>query len=238
MRTELASELGTFPEGWSAAAELLPAEGYLAGDCYDVSLVSSHVLGVIVLDIAGHGAAQAVTALKCREVLRSGLRVAASPGHALGLLAERLGTMESSFLTAFVALIDTRTGECRYANAGHPPALLASHDTVVVELGPTGPLIGAFASQWRTETADIGPGAKLCVYTDGLTEARDGESQFYGSERLASMVVTLPCEVAEPVIKACFEDLESFRPDRLADDVTMVLVCRACEQDETELALP
>ncbi len=231
LRSELASELGSFPEGWTAAAELVPAEGYLAGDCYDVSLVSPHVLGVIVLDIAGHGAAQAITALKCREILRAALRVAASPSRALDVLAERLGDLQSNFLTAFVALIDTRTGSCRYSNAGHPPALLATKNEVVQELSPTGPLIGPFHSTWRTETAEIEPGGKLCVYTDGLTEARDAAKIFYGMERLASLIITLPCEVAEPVVKACFEDLRAFSQEQLHDDVTMVLICRECEKN-------
>ena len=226
---ELASKLGAFPPGWTAAADLLPAEGWVAGDCYDVTLVSPHVLGIIVIDIAGHGAPQAIMALRCKEILRAALRMNLEPGAALGLLAEQVGDLHPSFVTAFVALVDTTTGACRYANAGHPPALLAGHDNVVHSLSPTGPLLGVFDASWSTAVATVGAGAKLAVYTDGLTEARDHAEEFYGMERLASLVVTLPCEVAESVIKACFDDLRVFRPSRLSDDVTMVLVCRECE---------
>ena len=230
LRSELAKELGTFPDGWSAAADLLPAEGYVAGDCYDVTLVSPHQLGVVVIDIAGHGAAQAVAALKSKEILRAALRVAMAPGDALSLLSEQMGDMDGSFLTAFVGLIDTRTGLCRYANAGHPAPLLAYDDDVVDELPPTGPLLGPFAAAWKTAEVMIGPGGKLAVYTDGLSEARDGARQFYGMERLARRVAQLPCERAEAVLEACFRDLRDFSPERLDDDVTMVLVCRDCEE--------
>lgn len=229
LRSELANELGSFPPGWTAAANVLPAVGWVAGDCYDVTLVSPHLLGIIVIDISGHGAPQAVMALRCKEILRAALRMHLEPGDALGLLSEQVGDLFPSFVTAFVALVDTRTGTCRYANAGHPPALLADHDNTVHELDPTGPLLGVFSSSWTTATTQMGPGAKLAVYTDGLTEARDDAEVFYGTERFAQLVVTLPCEVAESVIKTCFDDLHVFRPTRLTDDVTMVLVCRECE---------
>ena len=229
LRSELANELGSFPPGWTAAANLLPAVGFVAGDCYDVTLVSPHALGVIVIDIAGHGAPQAIMALRCKEILRAALRMRMEPGEALGLLSEQVGDLYPSFVTAFVALVDTSTGTCRYANAGHPPALLADHDNTVHKLDPTGPLLGVFSSSWTTAATKMGPGAKLAVYTDGLTEARDDADAFYGMERFAELVVTLPCEVAERVIETCFDDLHVFRPSRLTDDVTVVLVCRECE---------
>ncbi len=230
LQSELASELGQFPDGWTAAAELLPAEGWVAGDCYDVTLISPHVMGIIVLDIAGHGAHQAILALRCKEILRATLRAKAEPGDALKILAEQVKDLHPSFLTAFVALLDTRTGVCRYANAGHPPALVATHTNLVTELEPTGPLLGVFASQWLTHEAHIEPGGKLAIYTDGLSEARNHIDEFYGMERLANIVITLPCAQAEHVIEACFADLQNFAPARLHDDVTMVLICRSCSE--------
>jgi serine phosphatase RsbU (regulator of sigma subunit)/CHASE3 domain sensor protein len=228
LRNELATELGTFPAGWTAAASLLPAEGLVAGDCYDVTLVSPHQMGIIVVDIAGHGATQAIIALRCKEILRAALRMGLEPGRALGLLSEQVGDLFPSFVTAFVAVVNTITGDCHYANAGHPPALLADHDRLVNELGPTGPLLGVFDASWTTAGVVVGHGGKLAVYTDGLTEARDTGAGFYGTERLAKHIVTLPCEVAESVITSCLDDLQTFRPARLDDDVTMVLVCREC----------
>ena len=228
LQNELANELGQFPDGWTAAAELLPAEGWVAGDCYDVTLVSPHLMGIIVLDIAGHGAHQAILALKCKEILRAALRTNVEPGEALRVVSDQVGDMHPSFLTAFVALLDTRTGVCRYANAGHPPGLLATNNNVVTELEPTGPLLGVFAAHWRTEETIIESGGKLAIYTDGLSEARNHTEEFYGMERLANIVITLPCAQAEHVIEACFADLQDFTPARLHDDVTMVLICRAC----------
>ena len=55
VRSELTSDLGDYPAGWTMAAGLHAAEGIVAGDCYDVGLVSPTTIGIVVLDIAGHG---------------------------------------------------------------------------------------------------------------------------------------------------------------------------------------
>jgi serine phosphatase RsbU (regulator of sigma subunit)/CHASE3 domain sensor protein len=231
VRNELAADVGELPAGWTGAASMLPAEGILAGDCYDVTLLSPSLLATVVIDIAGHGGGPAVAALRCKEILRTALRARMRPGQALSHLAGQVGDLEESFLTAFVATINTVTGECHYANAGHPPALL-QNGGVLEELMPTGPLIGPFAGAWETEKRVIDLGGQLAIYTDGLTEARNTERAFYGMERLTERVMSVPCVDAQHVIDVCFDDLRAFRSERLVDDVTMVIVCRDCPVSE------
>ncbi len=234
VRNELAADVGEMPPGWTGAASMLPAEGIVAGDCYDVTLLSPTVLAAVVIDIAGHGGGPAVAALRCKEILRAALRARMSPGRAIAHLAGQVGDLNESFLTAFVATINTVNGECHYASAGHPPALLQT-DGVLEELMPTGPLIGPFPGDWTTETRSIGPGGQLAMYTDGLTEARNATRAFYGMERLTAKVMSVPCVDAQHVIDACFADLKAFRSERLVDDVTMVIVCRDCPDPDGEV---
>ena len=70
-------------------------------------------------------------------------------------------------------------------------------------------------------------GARLVVYTDGLTEARNDAREFYGVERLARLVTERTDAAAESLVKVCLDDLHAFRPLRPIDDVTLVLVCRS-----------
>jgi serine phosphatase RsbU (regulator of sigma subunit)/CHASE3 domain sensor protein len=227
VRNELAADVGELPTGWTGAASMLPAEGIVAGDCYDVTLLSPTIVATVVIDIAGHGGGPAVAALRCKEIVRAALRARMRPGQALAHLAGQVGDLEESFLTAFIATINTVSGECFYANAGHPPALF-QHEGVIEELIPTGPLLGPFPGEWRTERRVIGVGGQLAIYTDGLIEARDSGRAFYGMERLAEIVMSVPCVDAQHVIDACFADLKTFRTERLVDDVTMVIICRNC----------
>jgi sigma-B regulation protein RsbU (phosphoserine phosphatase) len=96
----------------------------------------------------------------------------------------------------------------------------------MVELLPTGPLVGLIGSGWRTDTSRIGPGDTLCVYTDGLIEVRNDANEFFGPERLAVLVQGSRCDEAPLVVKRCLDEVQVFAPVGLRDDATIVVVCR------------
>ena len=121
VRSALTSDLGDYPTGWTMAAGLRPAEGVVAGDCYDVALISPTTIGVIVLDIAGHGAQSAVAALKCKELLKAALRSGLDPGPAVSWLSEQEHGLGELFLTAFLAVIDTDSGRGTLRERRAPP---------------------------------------------------------------------------------------------------------------------
>jgi sigma-B regulation protein RsbU (phosphoserine phosphatase) len=225
MRSELTRDLGDYPAGWTVAAGLRPAEGVVAGDCYDVGLLSDRTIGLVVLDIAGHGALTAVSALRCKDLLKAGLRSGMAPGQAFGWLLAQDHGLAGTFLTGFVAVIDVESGLVRYASAGHPEALLREGQ-LVTALPPTGPIVGPVATEWRTEQVTVPVGGVLVVYTDGLIEARDDARQFYGFDRLRDVVRDLECREAQPFVARVLGDLDSFQPFRVADDVTLVVACR------------
>ena len=231
VRSELTSDLGDYPPGWTMAAGLRAAEGLVAGDCYDVALVSPTTIGIVVLDIAGHGAQSAIAALKCKELLKAALRSGLEPGASVGWLNEQEHGLGDLFLTAFVAVIDTDSGRGTFANAGHPHALVAGGG-LLERLGPTGPIVGPIVGGWESGSMVINPGGKLIIYTDGLTEARDEGRDFYGEERLERLLATLDCPDAQPVIDEILADLDLFHPGRLSDDVTLVVACRTAPAPE------
>ena len=235
VNASLAAQLGDYPDGWTVAAALRPAEGLAAGDCYDVSLVGPHHIGLVVLDIAGHGAESAITALRCKELLKAALRSGIAPGDALAWLSRQdHGIDHGSFLTAVVADIDTRTGGCRYANAGHPPPPVVGGAPRSWE--PTGPLFGPFPAGWDTATDLLLAGEKLIVYTDGLTEARDRERRFYGEQRVVDVLADTACTDAQAVVKVLLDDLDVFNTERAHDDVTLIVVCRTDEERDPTTA--
>jgi hypothetical protein len=225
MRSEMARDVGDYPEGWSVAAGLRPAEGLVAGDCYDIGLLSTTTIGLVVLDIAGHGALSAVAALRCKDLLKAGLRSGMAPGQAFGWLMAQDHGLGGTFLTGFVAVIDAASGVTRYASAGHPEALVRDGDDVSL-LPPTGPIVGPVPTEWRTEQVVVPPGGALVVYTDGLIEARNDRREFYGLQRLRELVAAVECPDAQPFITAVLRDLDTFQPARVADDVTLVIACR------------
>jgi serine phosphatase RsbU (regulator of sigma subunit) len=226
LRSELATRVEELPAGWTVAAQLQPAEGVVAGDCYDVINLPPSGLGLVVVDISGHGAVSGILALRCKELLRAGLRDGFEPDEAVLWAAEQLDDLgEETFLTAFVAVVDLKTGDVTYANAGHPPGLLCS-PSHAVELEHTGPIVGPFIGPWQNATAGLDPGDMLAVYTDGLIEVRDAAGDEFGLQRLTDLVCGAAPDDAEAIVKRCVDDVTSFAPGRLRDDVTIALLCR------------
>jgi sigma-B regulation protein RsbU (phosphoserine phosphatase) len=227
LRSQLEPDVSMLPQGWTVAATLRAAEGVVAGDCYDLFVMRDGWLALVVVDIAGHGATEGILALRAKEVLRTALTSGQTPGEALETTAAQLGDMGSEvFLTAFVAVIDTGDGRMRYANAGHPPALIMTGDAAV-ELGPTGPLVGLLTPGWGTAEAVIGPGHNLCAYTDGVIETRNVDNEFFGPERLLELLEGARCDEAPAVVKRCIDEVELFSPGGLRDDATIVVLCRS-----------
>ncbi len=228
LRSQLESEIGDLPNGWSVAAELRPAEGLVAGDCYDVIRASATSLHVVLVDISGHGAVSGVLALRCKELLRAALRNGLDPGPAIDFAADQLDDLgDETFLTAFVASIDLDSGAIAYANAGHPPGLHCARSGAITELGPTGPLVGPVpAARWRTATTVLGASETLALYTDGIIESHASDRQEFGTDRLIELVRAGSCDQADAIARQCIDDVEAFQDGRVADDLTVVLICR------------
>jgi CHASE3 domain sensor protein len=236
VRSELADELGDPPPGWSVGSALVPADGVVAGDCFDMGLLDQHHLYVVMVDVTGHGPGAALDALKSKSQLRAALRSRVSPGGALNWLSrENRKDARADLLTAVVAVVDIDTGLCQYANAGHPAPYLTD-GTEAIPLRQTGPLLGAFDSTWRTETVTIGPGCTLLLYTDGVTEALGDHRQRFGPDRFVD--VLRHADVSDPkrLVADVLAGVASFRVGSRTDDLTLVALHRSVDRAGSDLA--
>lgn len=226
--TQVAHALGgstDLPAGWTSSARLVPAEGQLAGDCYGVEPLSATRFGIALVDIAGHGADVAVTALRAKEFLLASMR-RASPGVAIAALADGLNLDHGLFLTCVAVQIDTADGSCLYAGAGHPPPVLVSADGVVRRLDPTGPLVGPFESSWSTERVPIDHGATLVCFSDGLTEGRLPDGELYGEDRLVDVIRAHRELEPEALIEVIFGEQAEHGVAVGRDDMTLTVIHR------------
>ena len=230
VRSELADEIGDPPPGWSVGSALLPADGVVAGDCFDMGLLDQHHVYVVMVDVTGHGAGAALDALKSKSHLRAALRSRVSPGGALDRLSrENQKDERADLLTAVVAVVDVDTGLCQYANAGHPAPYL-TNGAASIELHQTGPLLGAFDASWRTETVTIDPGWTLLLHTDGVTEALGEDRQRFGEARLVELLRHADVGDPKELVGEVLADVADFRVGSRTDDVTLVALHRAADR--------
>ncbi len=235
VRSELADEIGDPPPGWSVGSALLPADGVVAGDCFDMGLLDQHHVYVVMVDVTGHGAGAALDALKSKSHLRAALRSRVSPGGALDRLSrENQKDERADLLTAVVAIVDVDTGLCQYANAGHPAPYL-TNGPETIELRQTGPLLGAFDSSWRTETVTIAPGWTLLLHTDGVTEALGDDRQRFGEARFAELLRDADLDDPKELVSEVLAGISAFRVGARTDDVTLVALHRSAERLRSDL---
>lgn len=220
----LAPVRAELPTTVEVAACLLPAEGQLAGDWYDLIPLERGKVALVVVDVSGHGAEAGVLALRAKQLLLASLRDGRSPGGTLDWVAANLGETGEMFFTAAVVEVNPGLKRCRYANAGHPPLLIATPDGVA-ELAPTGPLLGPLSRGWATEERPLERGAVLVAYTDGLVEARDDHGVEFGTERLISIVSARRTAGPRPIAEACVDAVRASTGGRLDDDLTIVALC-------------
>ncbi|TMK78443.1 MAG: GAF domain-containing protein [Actinobacteria bacterium] len=181
----------------------------VGGDVYDFLPLPDGRLAVVLGDVSGHGIAASADMALAKFTFRSLVRQYPDPGELLAQVNEvALGELSSgSFVTMLCVTVDPASGEVRAASAGHPASRLLAPDGSVSALAPRGLALGVEEGQRYEELqATLAPGSALCLYTDGLVEARrDGD--LYGDERLDASLSSgrelSASELAEHVVAEC-----------------------------------
>jgi phosphoserine phosphatase RsbU/P len=199
----------------------------VGGDYYDFLDLGSRRLGLVVADIAGKGIGAALLMANLQAALRSQCATAGKqPERFLRSVNQLLyeNTAGGDYATLFFAEYDDRTRKLRYSNCGHPPALLLRGDDTVERLGSTCTVVGLF-DKWdcAMEERELAPGDAVLLYTDGVTEALNGEGEEFGEERLLEAARQHP-ELAPPELLAAVADqARRFSPHEQADDITLIV---------------
>jgi len=177
----------------------------VGGDWYDAFEVAGEKLIVTVGDVMGSGVDAAVTMNAVRQSIRGAAEVTFDPVTILNAAGRALVKNGADrIVTAFVGVLDLKSGTMTYASAGHPPACVRSNDGSIAMLTSTGVPLGIAIDEVeeRSRSTQLRPGDLLVLYTDGLTELhRDPIS---GERELISSLRDIPDNVsaAEEIRKA------------------------------------
>jgi serine phosphatase RsbU (regulator of sigma subunit) len=215
------------------AAALEPAYD-VAGDSVDYA-VDAGVARFAVFDGMGHGLHSAQLAALAVAAYRNARRSGRGLTETVLAIDDAIGVaaVPGAFVTAVVAELDTDTGVLTWVNVGHPePVLLRGRQPVKsLRAAPTLPFgisraLGRAGPRVTVGTERLERGDRVLLYTDGVTEIRSPEGEFYGEQRLtdllaANLAAGLPTpETMRRLIRALLEHQQG----QLKDDATMLLV--------------
>lgn len=159
----------------------------VGGDFYDFFLVDDRTLCFLIADVSDKGVPAALYMMVAKTLLKTEALRGLSPDQILFRVNNLLADNDSCmFVTVFCALLDTETGEVRFANAGHNPPLVYRQGHGFQFIKPqAGFVLGPMAnSSYLTERITLGENDGIFLYTDGVTEAQNPEAELFGEKRL------------------------------------------------------
>ncbi|MCR5624711.1 MAG: serine/threonine-protein phosphatase, partial [Lachnospiraceae bacterium] len=209
-------------------ASMTPAKE-VGGDFYDFFMVDDNRLAMVIADVSGKGMPAALFMMVSKTLIKSQTLAMPDkdPGEILevvnGLLCE--GNKLQMFVTAWLGIIDLKTGKITYANAGHEyPAIKRKvgkfrlfRDIHSVPLGSFEDMI------YPGGIIMLRPGDIIYVYTDGVTEATNSDLELFGTNRMLDALNKAsdnPVEVLDANIR---REIQRFMVDAPQfDDITML----------------
>ncbi|OPY38371.1 MAG: hybrid sensory histidine kinase BarA [Methanoregula sp. PtaU1.Bin051] len=215
------------PAGFDLAAESHPARE-VGGDFYDVFSEGDGRYALVIADVAGKGVPASLFMALSRTVVRIVSRWEKTARHAITSSNTTFirDAGSTSFVTLFYALLDEKRRTLTYVNAGHNPPLLRHADGTVEELSPTGPVIGIMDEPGYGErTITLEQGDVLVMYTDGVSEAMNGNKEMFTEERLLAVIhknYTLPACGIVGAIRQAVGSFCGIEPQ--SDDITIMVL--------------
>ena len=168
----------------------------VGGDFYDFFRLDRHHIGVAVADVSGKGVPAGLFMVMARTLMRA---TAVQHVNEPGLVLERVNDFleknnsEDLFVTLFYGVLDERTGGFHYANGGHNPPLLVDRAGVSPLEMTGGVALGMFDGlDYADARVTMEPGARLVLFSDGVTEAFNDNDEAFGDDRLLDTARTLP----------------------------------------------
>jgi sigma-B regulation protein RsbU (phosphoserine phosphatase) len=223
MRNELQEVEGISAQGLYSSAT---ASAFVGGDFYDLVRLPGRRACVIMGDVSGKGVEAASVSAAVKTALGAYAWEGLTPARMVRSLNDFLlgFSRVETFATLFVGLVDLDEATITYCSAGHPPAILmrsrtGEYATLNVQSG----VVGAFADMaYQDGVEAIEKGDMLLLYTDGTTEARSPEGDFFGEDGLREAVMREAAAGFEGICDRLLATLDAFTDNSLDDDVAMV----------------
>jgi len=203
----------------------------VGGDFFDFFLIDEHELGIVIGDVSGKGTPAALYMAMTHTHVKSVALRGLAPEDCMAEVNRILRSDNSSsmFATCFYGILNTRTGELRYSNAGHnaPFRIAATGEVTPLEARGGTPLGLLPWNKYDGATAQLGAGDGLLLFTDGVPEANNQEEEQFNDERVVEILSGAARLSPRQIVDTMNARLLAFTAGApQSDDITMVCVRR------------
>jgi sigma-B regulation protein RsbU (phosphoserine phosphatase) len=203
----------------------------VGGDYFDILPLDEKTLGLCIADVAGKG----MPAALLMSNLQAAVRGLSSLSVAPHLLCARLNSIvcrntdSDRFITFFYAQLDGSSRRLAYVNAGHNPPFVMRSDGSHERLRVGGAVLGVFDGRnYELGSAQLLPGDRVVLFTDGVTEACNRSGEEFGEVRLLRLLEDHRTLSADKLQAKILAVVAEFSGGRWQDDATL-LVLAVCE---------
>ena len=225
----LPSYFPAFPERkeFDLYASMTPAKE-VGGDFYDFFMIDDDHIALVIGDVSGKGVPASLFMAISKTIIRNIASLNKSPGEIFDITNNALsnGNDENMFVTAWLAIINLRTGDAVSVNAGHEHPVIRrvgglyekdiySHDIVMGVMSDI--------DSYTERSFKLNPGDSLFVYTDGVPDATASNGDFFSEDGMMKALNEIPEASSEETVNHMRTTIETFVGDAdRFDDVTMI----------------
>ena len=215
-------------ENFEIYAQMIAAKE-VGGDFYDFYKLNDHTVAFLAADVSGKGIPAAMFMMTAKTIIKdlaeSGLAVNEIFTKANEKLCEN--NESGMFVTAWMGILDLKTGNLQFVNAGHNPPLIkrANGEFEYLKTRAGFVLAGMEAVRYRAGELTLSSGDRLFLYTDGVPEATNADNKLYGEDRLLEFMneeSTVEAKALLPALKANIDGFVGDAPQ--FDDITMLML--------------
>jgi serine phosphatase RsbU (regulator of sigma subunit)/pSer/pThr/pTyr-binding forkhead associated (FHA) protein len=202
----------------------------VGGDYYDFFTYGQSRVAMVLGDVSGKGMPASLLMMG----LQARVQVLIEEPKNLAEVMTKLNRITSAncpanrFISLFFCILDGDTGELTFCNAGHNPPLIIRADGSWAPIKGGGPVIGILPSiEYQEYKLKLDEGDTLVIYSDGVTEAADLQSEEFEVERLAEAVAKsrhLPARTIVDVVNRAVAEFTGAAPQ--SDDITLIVARR------------
>ena len=207
-------------------ANMNPAKE-VGGDFYDFFLIDDDHLCMVIADVSGKGVPGALFMMISKVILQNCAFLSDSAEEILAQANSAIcaNNQADMFVTVWIGILEISTGKLTAANAGHEfPVLKRAGGKYELYKDHHGFVIGGMPGmKYRQYELQLHPGDRLFVYTDGVPEATDADSQLFGTDRMLSALNEKDAADPKEVVQVVHEAVDRFVKDaEQFDDMTML----------------